>query len=122
MSRHSPYTIRGSLAAALLDATADLQRVERDVEDLLAALFPEWRPLFPAERAWRFTAPDVIDVYGVTDSPANVSGLHMAGFRRVTVHDHRRGEACRCDPRVDQRKDEDGDMGEASAALKPEDV
>lgn len=96
------YDTVGSLAEALRSATDDLVRREQDVEDLLMLLFPGWRPRFPRRHGWRFTAPHTIDVYGVVDSPAAVSALHRAGFRRVTLHDHAVDQRCHCGVRADE--------------------
>jgi hypothetical protein len=99
------YTTPGALAAALRDATHAAREIETEVEELLAALYPGWRPLFPGRRAWQFTAPDTLDVYQAIDSPAATTALHLAGFRRVTVHDHSLGKLCHgCETRV-ERKD-----------------
>lgn len=96
------YDTVGSLAAALQDATNRLSRIEQDVEHTIGALFAGWRPRFPRRRGWRFTPPDALAVYGIAeDSPAAIGALHRAGFRRVTVHDHVAGQACRCATHVD---------------------
>lgn len=95
------YSTAGSLAAALREATELRAVAEVDVADLLATLYPGWRPMFPPERAWRFTSPDAIDVYFAIDSPAAASALHLAGFTRVTAHAHPGGEeSCRCEAHV----------------------
>lgn len=94
----------GSLATALRDATSSLREVEGDVSDFIASLFPGWRPLFPTGRGWIFVAPGTLHVYGVVvvDSPASTAALHLAGFHRVVLHDHRRSSGrCMCIPRID---------------------
>ena len=91
-----PYRTVGSLAEALRLAREDLRVVRRDVEDLIAALYPGWRPRFPSDRAWRFTDPDQIDVFDAIESPAATDALHRAGFKRVTAHDHPRSDSCQC--------------------------
>jgi len=103
----------GYLATALHDAIADVEArttnlrfVERLVEGMLESLYPDWHPLFPTARAWQFSDPDGIHVFGVLDSPAAANALHLAGFRRVTTHAHLfdpdqpLGPHCRCETRV----------------------
>ncbi len=99
-----------SLARALRSAGDELRAARRDVEELLASLYPEWRPLHPAERAWRFTEsdedrdpedPDEIHVFGVVDSPAATEALHRVGFGRVTAHDHTSDAQCACETHVE---------------------
>lgn len=103
----------GYLAAALRAAisdvdttTARLRAIELNIEVLLESLYPDWSPLFPTNRAWQFSDPDGIHVFGVLDSPAAATALNLAGFRRVTAHSHLfdpdrvHQVGCRCETRV----------------------
>lgn len=90
------YQTDGSLAQALRDATGNLRGVQRDVEELVTSLYPEWSPKFPMSRGWQFTEPDMLDIYDAIDTPAATAALHRAGLHHVTTHDHRRGAPCRC--------------------------
>ncbi len=85
------------MAVALRDARDGLRAAESELEDLLSRLYPGWRPLFPAERAWRFDPPDNLHVYHAADSAESAAELHREGFARVTVHAHRaRPDPCGC--------------------------
>ncbi len=68
--------------------------IERDVEDLLGALFPGWHPR--PFQGWLFTPPDALDVWGVVSSPAAIEAIRCAGFDRVMLHGHRSDEHCDC--------------------------
>ncbi len=71
----------GIIAAAVVGAESALLRAERDVEDLLDALFGDWQHFE--------VGPDFsIDVYGVTPSPAAIDALQRAGFVTVWLHEH----------------------------------
>ncbi len=105
----SNYATPGSLALALRDAAGDLRLAERRVEDMVAGLFPGWRPPPSPRRGITFEPPDAIDVYDVVASWPASEALRWQGFRVVTLHDHRsdrRSEArdppapCRCLPRT----------------------
>lgn len=92
-----------SLAAQLRDKRSDLRTVECQVDDLIEHLFVGWRSRFPTEAGWRFTDPDVLDVYDVVADPAAVDALWHAGFRVVVLHDHNleytSGTRCKCPTR-----------------------
>ncbi len=99
----SSYVTPGALAAALRDAAADLRIVDRRVEDMVAALFPGWRPPPAPRKGIAFEPPDAIDVYDVVASWPASEALRWQGFRVVTLHDHRsdrRHAPCRCLPRI----------------------
>ncbi len=101
----SSYITPGSLAIALRNAAGALRVAERRVEDMVAGLFPGWRPPLPPRRGIAFEPPDAIDVYDVVASWPASEALRWQGFRVVTLHDHRsdrRSEPtpCRCPPRT----------------------
>ncbi len=99
MTRDSTHV--GALAARLRACGAGLEAVHRQVDELLEILFPGWRPRFPTSMGWRFAPPDKLDVFEVSDSPASVGALYLAGFTTVVLHSHEATKmtTCRCDPR-----------------------
>lgn len=81
--------IVGDLAFALRGAYAETLAAESRLVDLLYALFPSWRLLFPSSRSWVWWPPDEIEVFNAYGAPATASALVMAGFvGGVTIHDH----------------------------------
>lgn len=85
----------GSLAARYYRAVDELIAVERQTEQLIAALyesFSEWE-----------AGPDGIDIYDAIDSTAAAQALMRAGWKAVRCHNHerRRFKHCACAIRRD---------------------
>lgn len=86
----------GSLAAELFGAETALLRAEHQLEELLDSLY--------GAQGWQDVewdrAMSLIDVYGVTASPAAVHALARAGFRFCVEHDHESRKFSKCGCRV----------------------
>jgi hypothetical protein len=76
------------LASALTAAYEHVADVQSQIEDLLALLFPGWRPRFPITMGWRFTPPSTIDVYDAVETSGEIAALRSAGFSVVVLHPH----------------------------------
>jgi hypothetical protein len=83
--------IVGALAQGLREAEGGLLSAEQRVVDLLVELFPGWSD------GWKWRPPDGIEIYEVIDSRAARAALHLAGFLRVTCHDHNAKAFLTCD-------------------------
>jgi hypothetical protein len=135
----SSYVTPGSLAEALRNATDRLRVVERRAEDMVAALFPGWRPPPSPRRGITFEAPDAIDVFDVVVSWPASEAMRWQGFRVVTLHDHRSDQrsnrkdeatdraSCRCRPRIGKTTMTSdtclaADMRTATAAMRAAEV
>jgi hypothetical protein len=88
------------LAADLRDALERYADVQSQVDDVLANLFPGWRPRFPPELGWRFIPPGELHIYEAVDVPGAAAALRFIGFASVTVHPHAATKflECRCMP------------------------
>lgn len=94
----APPLFLDSLAGRLVSILHELDATEVELEGLLAAVFPTFRPLFPRHLSMWFHAPRTLEVWGVTGEPGAIAELALAGFTRVRPHNHpsARPLICRC--------------------------
>lgn len=89
----------GELAGTLYAAHVALCDAQQQVDDVIANLFPGWRPRFPLELGWRFVPPAEIHVYDAPDIPGALAALRFVGFTSVVLHAHSGTQLCSCTAR-----------------------